>query len=232
MLQVPIEILILDNENTEHVSKAINVLHKVQNTFKYSILKNTEIEHKIHSDIQVHKIDVYDYSDKYKSIIRGYHPHLICVTNKYIIGSKFTNLFASLERKKGILTGNGIVTSYQVKNLIEDIPISVYFMFYLISNPLRFILKERICNDKIRSVLSIQEIKSVREALGFISDVANSKNPNQFFIEAISNYKIENDVSDEISNQELDEAITLLKKSKIDDAFDKVSLLIKKEHPK
>ena len=146
MLQVPIEILILDKENIEPVNKAIGVLHKIQNTFKYSILKNIEIDHKIHSDDKVDKIDVYEFSDKYKSIIKGYHPHFICIINKYIIGNKLTNLFASLQRKKGILTGNGIVTSYQVEDLIEDIPMSVYFMFYLIINPLRFLLKERIAN--------------------------------------------------------------------------------------
>ena len=45
MLQVPIEILILDEENKDHLNKAIGILHKIQNTFKYSILKNIELEH-------------------------------------------------------------------------------------------------------------------------------------------------------------------------------------------
>lgn len=262
MLQVPIEILILDEENKDHLNKAIGILHKIQNTFKYSILKNIELEHKIHSDVIVKKIDVYDYSDKYKSIVKGYHPHLICVINKYIIGEELSNLFASLERKNGNLTGNGVITSYQVKDLIENIPMPIYFMFYLIINPLRYILKERIghrearvciydtkvnkkdiykilkygtfcleCNDKIRSVLSIQEMKSVRETIGFISDVANSSNPNQFYSETLLNYKVETNDLDASNDQDLDDAISLLKKSRIEDAFDKVSLLIKRKYP-
>ena len=51
MLQVPIEILIVDKDdikNQGYVKEAITVLHEIQDTFKYSILNNIDIKHKIH----------------------------------------------------------------------------------------------------------------------------------------------------------------------------------------
>ena len=267
MLQVPIEILIVDKDdikNQEYVKEAIAVLHEIQNTFKYSILNNIDITHKIHDSKQVNKVDVYDFLDRYKSTIKGYHPHLIGVIDKFLIGDELTNLFATLERKTGILSGNGIITSYEVQGLIEKVPMPIYLMFYLLINPLRFLLKERIghreariciydtkvnkndiykilkygafcleCNDKIRGVLSVQEMKSVREVLGFISDVANSNNPEHYFENSVQNFKIStNNLNQEaINNQKLEEAIELLRQSRIEDAFDKVSLSIKIKFP-
>jgi hypothetical protein len=120
MIKVPIEILILDSSNLISAKQAIAFLNKVQDTFEFSVLDYIV---KSQNDKTLNTEDVYQLIGVVQSEMRGYHPHIICVIDKFLIGDRLSNLFAGLDRKNGSLTGKGVITSYQVTDLFPALPI-------------------------------------------------------------------------------------------------------------
>jgi len=266
-MQVPIEILILDIGNEKVVNEAIEVLNDSQDTFKYSILTCPNFDDPIYRKTKLSVTEVYTYLDKVILEIRGYHPHLICVIDRYLDGKKLFNLFASVERIKGNITGRGIVTSYQVNHLMEDIPLQVYFQFYFLTKSLRFLVREKMghkerrfciydqkiikkdlhkimqygtfcleCNDKIRSLITSEQMRSVRKVIGTISDISHSKKPIEAFNEL--HKKVRTNIEDRTikENKEyhknlFDKTINLIMQGETQKAFDEISLVIKEHFP-
>lgn len=265
-MQVPIELLILDEGNKEIVNQAISVLNNSQDTFRYSILSCPKIDDPIYQQKELSTTEIYSFLDKVRLEIKGYHPHIICVIDRYLSGKKLFNIFASLERIKGNITGRGIVTSYQVTHLIEDIPLQVYFQFYFLIKSLRFLVREKMghkerryciydqkinkrdlykimqygtfcleCNDKIRSLITSEQMGSVRKVIGTISDISHSKTPRKAFynlhekIGSSNSIRIENEKKEQ--KNLFEETIELIKKAETEKAFDEISLVIKEHFP-
>lgn len=144
MTKIPIEILLTTNNLEKIVKEITDILNYEQTTFEYSVIEENLPSDKIHKSSIMHTNSIYDYIDNVLLEVKGYHPHVICVTDKYLNGDKYTNLFAGLDRRHGILTGKGVVTSFQVEEIMPQIPLEVYFQFYFLIQALRFLVKKEM----------------------------------------------------------------------------------------
>lgn len=130
-----IEIVLLEKNLIRKFEPIIHFLNEAQDSFNYSILKDDEMINnwKGSSDIKAEKI--YNQLDDLRNKIKGYHPILVCATSKHLYNNRLSNLFGTTERdKNGLPTGNGIFTTFQVKEIIREMPIE----FYLIHECLMF----------------------------------------------------------------------------------------------
>lgn len=264
-MKIPVEILVFDKQNEIFVNEAILFLNESQETFEFSNLFCPQHNDPIHEEETLLTNNVYSFLDKLRFEIKGYHPHIIVVSQRYLASEHLTNLFSSTEEINGHYTGRGILTSYGVKHILEEIPLQVYFMFYFLSLALKFLVKKTLvhtdrrlciydqkinkrdlyeilkygsfcleCNDIVRSLINIDQMRSVRSIIGTISDIAHSKNPNEAYSDLykkISNNLPNNLAPNASEKKAFETAKKFIQESETKKAFDEVSLIIKEIYP-
>ena len=109
MIKVPIEVIIMEEENTEVVAKAIRILNSLQNTFRYSIIKipeelNATLKEKFsetdsgsNSQQMIYTKAIYSFGDDLLKNLKGYHPHIVFLTKYYLHSDNLYNLFANMQ---------------------------------------------------------------------------------------------------------------------------------------
>lgn len=262
-MKIPIEILVLDKPNEIYVNEAILFLNKSQDTFEFSNLFCEQLNDPIFEEEALLTVDVYSFLDKLLFEIKGYHPHIIFITQRYLSSENLTNLFSSTEEINDHYSGRSILTSYGIKHILGELPIPVYFMFYFLTTSLKFLVKQKLvhrerrfcvydqkinkrdlyeilkygsfcleCNDKVRSLITVDQMRSVRSIIGTISDISHSKNPNEVYCDLYK--KISNNSRNQsrrnTSRKVFESAIKYIQRAELEKAFDEVSLIIKENY--
>jgi len=147
---LPIKIIAI-NKSVEKTSKdVVKVLNNNQKAFFYEIVEDKEIVNKIENWEYIHTNELYPLFENLRKGIKGYSPNLLGITDKPLGNNEYQNLFGDLQKHNGISLGNGVITTFQVKKIIKEIPIEAYLMYELILCPLLTITRTNLFHDEKR----------------------------------------------------------------------------------
>ena len=141
MAIVPVEIFCIAHDNIIPIEKAILVLNKKQDAFRYNLLRNDECE----SFLGLKKnrfttTEIYTKFEKTIPSLKGYHPYIIGVVEPRLDGEKSGNLFGSMQESDNKqLTGKAIVSIWKVDQILQPIPLEVYLIFEFLSFSIGFV---------------------------------------------------------------------------------------------
>jgi hypothetical protein len=83
------------------------------------------------------------------------------------------------------------------------------------------------CNNEIRKIITIEQMQSVRNVIGKISDITHSSNPSETYNKFLSQV-----ITQERNyNQVFNKAIKLISQSRTLEAFDIISIIIEEQYP-
>ena len=145
---IDIKITCIGNNDYEIVDSAIKVLNNRQDIFNFCIIKDTELELFTNSEISFTTSEIYKQLDLAIDRFKGYNPLIVAIVDKQINGKKIGNLFSSMQEINNKLTGKGIITKFQVNQIITPIPLSVYIIIQLISIAIRFVYGKTLIHDE------------------------------------------------------------------------------------
>lgn len=155
MAIVPVEILRINNLNSGLIKNAIKIINSRQQGFRFE-----EVDYKtkktdwFNEKQIVHADEVYSHIEDFVTTMKGFHPHLIGVTDKILVGfvdnMLLSNLFCTVEKKNGELTGKGVVTTYEVDSILPNTPIEIYLIFYFLSASIRFLSNRILIHEESR----------------------------------------------------------------------------------
>jgi len=148
---IPIEVTTIGFKNN-NVQKAINFINKIQNTFYFKSLTINKLEnYKPISKYSYKTTEIFNLLEDAISEIKGFHHLIIAIVEKKLDGKKWNNLFGSMQTDfNDNLTGKAITTTYQIKKLLNTIPIELYYVFEFLSFGIRFIVGKGLIHDNER----------------------------------------------------------------------------------
>lgn len=147
---IPIKVIAI-NKSVEKASKnVVQILNKNQKAFSFDIIKDEELLDTVKSWEYIHTNELYPQFENLRKRIKGYSPNLLGITDKQLGNDQYQNLFGDLQKHNGISLGNCIITTYQVKELIKEIPIEAYLLYELVLCPLLTITRTNLFHDKKR----------------------------------------------------------------------------------
>lgn len=253
MLKVPIEIFAIEEENKEAIESSILILNANQSAFKYGLIEGLDFS-LFKSEESVFTEDIYRIIDSELKRVKGYHPHLVGITGRFLYSNSLLNLFGNMQKKENMLLGKAIASTFGVTDLLPNKPIEAYLMFMFMSFGIRFTLRKKMvhkernfcpfdlkmdkrdivpvmqygnfclpCYNKIRAVLDNNQMNSVRNVLGKISDIIYSDDARSEF-EKLLERSSQNEKAQEVETVKLyKEAVSLIKASKTQKAIEILS---------
>lgn len=147
---LPIEILPIEQDLFTPISDAVKILNSNQTAFRYQCISNQSFSKEIPSLDILHTKSVFQELNNLRTQIKGYHPHILCLTSRYLENDDLGNLFGDLERSNSLPTGNGVFTIYQLPDLIKEIPIRNYVIYELLLFAMLFLIRENPFHEEKR----------------------------------------------------------------------------------
>ena len=140
MATLPVEILSVGQETTISLHDAVVILNAHQDAYQFTILDLPEAKYFSGASTErFTTVELFDFLKDQRRILRGYHPHLVAFVYRQLDGSNWGNLFGSAHQdSEGNLTGFGAVTFFQVAELFDQVPETVYGIYQLLSLSIRF----------------------------------------------------------------------------------------------
>lgn len=140
MAVMPVEIVDIGDVPADEVVHAIAIANDAQSEFEFvRVSDDTAAEMRQHAFDRVTTTEMFKRMEQFRRQIRGYHPFLITVTDSYLDGKKYSNLFGSHRAKEGI----AVVTIANVPDIIIPIDrIAAYFTYYFARFTLSFVSPE------------------------------------------------------------------------------------------
>jgi hypothetical protein len=161
MSTYPIEVVNIGFDNIDAVQGAIYFLNKNQKTFKFVLVREKRFE--IYQPKETDRFlteEIYDLMDEVFTDLKGLHNFTIGVVQKRLDGKKWGNLFGSMQtNKNGRLTGKAVTSAYGVYNLLQSVPIEIYYIFEFLSFSIRFIVKRGLIHDRERGCLFHRKVE-------------------------------------------------------------------------
>lgn len=152
MANVPIEIFCVGHSNNVPIENAISLLNKKQDVFNYKLLRNKELEtYSGEIENRYTTTEIFSLSDQVIPKLKGFHPYIIGVVERRLDGKTFGNLFSSMQESDSKqLTGKAITSLYEIKEILDQIPLDVYLTFELLSFSIRFVIGRSLIHDERR----------------------------------------------------------------------------------
>lgn len=151
MAQMPIEIARISANYDYETHEAIRLANAVQGHFSFTELSpEKNISFAPLSFRQAKVSDVMNQIEKARDALRGYHPHLVIITDTNLYGDRFGNLFGSTRANRGV----ALVTTSDVEEyIIPKGKMISYFLYYLARSTLKFIAPNHKNHDDTRECL-------------------------------------------------------------------------------
>lgn len=149
-MKIPINIVPLVTELTDLTHNVIQILNANQETFEYKLVRDLLIVDELKEHEYMETETLYPFFEELRIRLEGYNPYILGITNKRVQNKRYKNLFGDLQSHKGISLGNGVITTYQVKGIIKDIPIEAYLLYEIILCPLQVITRTNLFHDEKR----------------------------------------------------------------------------------
>lgn len=152
MAIVPIEIFCIGHSNSAPIESAISLLNKKQDVFNYKLLRNEEFDiYSGDSENRYTTTEIFSLFDQVIPKLKGFHPYIIGVVDRRLDGKMFGNLFSSMQESDNKqLTGKSITSLYEIKEILDQIPLDVYLIFELLSFSIRFVIGRSLIHDERR----------------------------------------------------------------------------------
>jgi len=136
-MRIPFDVFTLEKENISLIENSINFLNSCQNSFKYNLISFDKIDETYFPKPSIMSNQVFDYANLLKEKLRGYHPYMIGVTNKYLYSEEILNLFGSAQKIESHYTGKGAISLFDVNEILKDIPLQTYIQYMITSGTTR-----------------------------------------------------------------------------------------------
>lgn len=149
MAKLPIEIVEIGDLPSEEITKALILANQLQSEFYYLRMKKGDAEK--FSTLNYKTMDVnyiFENMEKRKTMIKGYHPFIIAITDTYLESGSLTNIFGDHRAREGI-------AAFTISNVEEIIPsksIIAYFLYYIARYTISFIVPQ-LKNHKTRGCI-------------------------------------------------------------------------------
>ena len=155
MRTIPVEVVNIGFHSTKAIENAIYFLNKHQKSFEFILLKQEGFEtYEAKEGICFKSKEIYDLMDKVFMDMKGFHNLVIGVVEKRLDGTEWGNLFGSMQtNKNNRITGKAIASSYGLENILQSIPIEIYYIFKFLSFSIRFIVGKGMIHDNERGCL-------------------------------------------------------------------------------
>ena len=151
-MTLSIEILLIEKELQKYAENSILILNRNQSAFTYKLINDLSFGERIPRTNRLYSEDVYKEVDEYKIEIKGYHPHIICLTNQFLINDELWNLFGDIQRSNDTIpTGNGVFTIHEIKEIIKEIPVEIYLINEFILSSILFLTREQLYHKEKRN---------------------------------------------------------------------------------
>ena len=160
MSRIPIEIVEIGFSDTSDLMSAVSFVNQNQDYFLFSLLKDSRFscyDPENHESYQT--IEIYKLFDNVFKDLKGFHNLVIGIVNRRLDGKTLGNLFGSMETNDHErITGKAITSIYGVENIIEPLPVSIYYCIELLSISIRFIVGKGMIHDGERGCLFHRKI--------------------------------------------------------------------------
>ena len=148
-----IEIVPLNETLLDVSNYLVQILNINQDAFEYEVVDTSFFEDLIEefkNDSFIHVNSLYPKFEILRNRIGGHHPNLMGLTNVRIANEKFLNLFGDLKKHNGIPAGNGVITTFQVQEIIKEIPIEAYLLYEFIICPILIVTRRDLFHEEKR----------------------------------------------------------------------------------
>lgn len=146
MARMPLEVLLIGQEQEPAVCDAIASANQLQSEFAYTRL--SPVEEQLFAMLEYERVkapDLLDSIARIRTELRGYHPFMIAVVDAPVDGKELTNLFCSSRGEAGL----GVLTSANVPELIvPSAAMSSYYLYYFASFAHSYIAPEHKNHDE------------------------------------------------------------------------------------
>ncbi|WP_186816299.1 TIR domain-containing protein, partial [Deinococcus cellulosilyticus] len=170
MAALPIEIIDLGTKYLSELKEATRLANSIQSDFLFSVA-DLDLKGYFAGDEEIYGVSALDETHKrLANEIRGYHPYVMLVTDKFLHGSQYSNAFCYLRGAGGI----GITTTYEVKELFNNLSknlnsisdnttsiITSYFLYYFAKYALSFIQKDAKNHLDPRGCINDKKVQKV-----------------------------------------------------------------------
>ena len=148
MSKLPLDIVNFNTEFSSELENAITIANGIQTEFIFAKVPS-EINRKFQF-LNFEEINSDEFLLKAfetKKALKGFYPYICFYTNSPLEGNGWTNLFADSDLENGIsiVTTNNVATT-----IIPKEKMTSYFLYYFARGILKFILKLRIKENKIK----------------------------------------------------------------------------------
>lgn len=147
---IPINLFPMSDELVEITKDVIQILNANQNAFEYKFIDDTQIMEELKKYEYFQTDTLYPHFEKLRIRLAGYNPYILGITSKRVGNLKYKNLFGDLQKHNGISLGNGVITTFQVQEIIKDIPIEAYLLYEVMLCPLLVITRMNLFHEEKR----------------------------------------------------------------------------------
>ena len=137
MARVPIEVVVVGNNDLSEVPSAMALANAEQDEFSFDAASaDIDARMQMHAYGQVKANDFFDQVERIRTEVRGFHPFIIAAIDSHLDGKQYLNLFGSHRAEKGI----AVATIAQVADVIipKDRMVA-YFIYYFARYALSFL---------------------------------------------------------------------------------------------
>lgn len=150
VVKEPIQIIItcIGCNEKELLEKTIIIINSIQRSFEYSIISSKINENYRNKSNYFTTKEIFNLLRDQKRSFSGNNSYIIGLCKLQLNGKTYSNLFSSLEIKEGHYTGLGVITLYQLNDLLDDIPIEVYLLYRFIDYGFRLIINQTMMHSE------------------------------------------------------------------------------------
>lgn len=148
MAKLPVEIVRIGNHFNKEIEEAVSLIDNIQKEIQFSILPNSDEEKFQVLDFK--QADANELLEKIKKIrgdLKGFHPYLIVVSNIFLSGEEYTNLFGEAHPEDGV----AIFTFNNVPEIIIPTDkIKSYIAYYIARYTFNFLIPNHRNHNETR----------------------------------------------------------------------------------
>lgn len=135
-------------DDKQLLKMVVTIINSVQKSFEYSILSSENSEHYQNKKNYFTTEEIYELLKEIRKSLPENDTNIFGICKPRLDGKKYSNLFSSLDDVNGNYSGLGIITLYQLADLLGDIPVEVYLLYRLIDYGFRLIIGRSMLHDE------------------------------------------------------------------------------------
>jgi predicted nucleotide-binding protein len=159
MAKLPVEIVRIGKSFFKEIEEVVPLIDNIQKEIQFSILPAVdEVKFQLLDFKQADANELLEKIKKIRSELKGYHPYLIVISNIYLSGNGYTNLFGEAHPEEGI----AVFTFNNVPDII--IPtnkIKSYIAYYIARYTFNFLIPQHRNHDETRDCVFDAKISKI-----------------------------------------------------------------------